>query len=167
MGINLSDELFATGSNLFVIFKRIGLLRTFRKGVDHVQVHVDSDVHELADDGDDLLLGHYWKERRVDDVPEFSGLCLITPVFAEEPADEDHVLNVVLRVQVAELRIEVAQSLSLASFGKHFIVVKSDLVRDGLEMLGVEVHSVAETLDGRLVTSEFDLVKSNRALGCE
>ena len=46
-------------------------------------------------------------------MPKFSTLSLITPMLAEEPSDEDQVLNIVLVVLVGEVGIEVAEGLPL------------------------------------------------------
>ena len=48
-------------------------------------------------------------------MPKLSALGLIAPVLAEEPPDEDQVLNVVLVVLVGEVGIKVAESLTLVT----------------------------------------------------
>ena len=46
-------------------------------------------------------------------MPKFGALRLIAPVLAEEPSNEDQVLNIVLVVLVGEVGIEVAEGLPL------------------------------------------------------
>ena len=59
-------------------------------------------------------------------------------------------------IQVAQLGIEIAQSLSLVAIGLHLGVVKIYVLGDGFEMLSIEVHTVAESLNCGLVCPEFN-----------
>ena len=94
--------------NLGIVGQCLSLFTRVGNSLEHNAIQVDRDIAESLHDLKDVARRHTLLQRGVDNVPELSALGLIAPVLAEEPPDEDQVLNVVLVVLVGEVGIKVA-----------------------------------------------------------
>lgn len=92
-GLKAFCELVRESLSVAVALAEVGqrflLFAALGHRIDKFLAKVDCDVHQGPNDCVDGCLVDGFVELRVDDMPELSVLCLITPVGAEEPSDQD------------------------------------------------------------------------------
>ena len=102
-----------------------------------VQVH--GYVGESSDDSEDLSRRDSGPQLWINDVPEFFGLRLVVPVFAEEPTEQAQVLHSVLAVFEREVAVEVCDGLRTSRIFDHSFVVNLELWRYFSHVLGCHI----------------------------
>ena len=159
LGAKLLKESSLVIVDFFEVLHRVGFFRRVGLLLHHADVQVNDDIHQLFDDVEHSIFGNAFVKSWIQNVPELPALGCVIPVFAEKPTDQHQIVNVVLAIDVSKLLVKVADGLAFGSLGAHFLVVHVDFWCNGLQMLIIQVHSVAKTLDSRLESAEFHTVK--------
>ena len=142
-----------------MVLLRVSLLWRIWLTFQHFCVYINGDVHEPFDRIENARPWQTFFERWIHNVPQFPTLRRVVPMFAQEPANEHEVVNVVLAVQVCKLIVKVADGLSFGPLRTHFLVIHVDFGGNCAQVFIVQIHPITEALDGSLESPKLDRVQ--------